>query len=104
MQVTDAMVAKAHAEYHKVLGDKNRSDPMRAALIAALAEMWRAVSDPTGLPQDGMYIAANDHQQVAMIEARNGYRIAHNMPGYADWAPVCNITAWQPLPAPPMGE
>lgn len=45
MQVTDAMVAKAHAEYHKVLGDKNRSDPMRAALTAALAEMWRKAID-----------------------------------------------------------
>lgn len=34
--VTDEMVARAHAEYHRVLGDATRSDPMRAALQAAL--------------------------------------------------------------------
>ena len=39
------MVAKAHAEYHKVLGDKNRSDPIRAALTAALAKMWRPIEE-----------------------------------------------------------
>lgn len=37
VQITDDMVARAHAEYHRVLGDANRSDPMRAALQAALA-------------------------------------------------------------------
>lgn len=35
-RVTEAMVARAHAEYHKVLGDPNRSNPMKAALEAAI--------------------------------------------------------------------
>lgn len=39
--VSDEMVRVAHAEYHKVLGDAKRSDPMRAALEAALGAMWR---------------------------------------------------------------
>lgn len=107
MQVTDAMVAAA---VKAAVGVWNQSSAdnqsaMRSALTAALAEMWRPISTPTDLPQDGMYIAANDHNQVAMIEARNGYRIVHTMPGFVDWAPVCNITAWQPLPVPPpMGR
>jgi HPt (histidine-containing phosphotransfer) domain-containing protein len=35
--ITDQMVTLAHAEYHKVLGDPNRSNPMRAALEAVRA-------------------------------------------------------------------
>ena len=101
MQVTDAMVAKALDSF---TSDKWSSgmDAMRAALTAALAEMWRPVNAPSDLPQDGMYLAANDHNQVAMIEARNGYRIVHSMPGFVDWAPVCNLTHFMPLPPPPM--
>ena len=36
MTIPDEAVQAAHAEYHKVLGDSNRSNPMLAAITAAL--------------------------------------------------------------------
>lgn len=36
MTIPDEAIQAAHAEYHKVLGDSNRSNPMLAALTAAL--------------------------------------------------------------------
>ena len=55
--VTEAMVERAHAEYHKVLGDPNRSNPMRAALEAALS---------TAPPGDGTPSAIREAMQLAI--------------------------------------
>lgn len=46
--ISEEMISRAHAEYHRVLGDPNRSDPMRAALLAALGENYVVVKkEPT---------------------------------------------------------
>ncbi|MFI3902554.1 hypothetical protein [Ochrobactrum sp. S1502_03] len=45
MFVSEQAVQAAHAEYHKVLGDSNRSNPMLAALAAALPFL-QGVSSP----------------------------------------------------------
>ena len=92
------MVAKAHAEYHKVLGDKNRSDPMRAALTAALAEMWRAIEEA---PKDGTYVLVwrpdegdchhEAHAGIDTWTGRSWYRSRLNQ----------QPTHFMPLPAPP---
>jgi hypothetical protein len=44
MTIPDEAVQAAHAEYHKVLGDSNRSNPMLAALTAA-APFLQGVKD-----------------------------------------------------------
>lgn len=112
MQVTDEMVRVAaeamkqrrRDEIEHGGGGATFEEQARLALTAALAAMWRPVSQPTDLPQDGMYIAANDHEHVAVIEARDGHRLVHNMPGFVEWAPVCKLTAYMLLPSPPKAE
>lgn len=95
MQVTDAMVEKAFAasghqptEYNTIW--------MRAALTAAMAELWRPVSgDSSGL----LYFPAETvgaHRQATLS--------AMMKVGCASDFPYRRPTHFMPLPAPPMGK
>src|SRR5689334_11997469 len=36
-------------------------------------------------PEDGMYLVANKRGEVCACNCRDGFRVIHNMPAYADW-------------------
>src|SRR3569623_363940 len=110
-QVTDEIVNVAHAEYHKVLGDKNRSDPMRAALESALADHvvgWRTMDSA---PKDGSKFLA------FTADFEFGHRFNERVQE-ARWSgktpsdPIGNfasingqiVTHWMPLPAAPLPQ
>lgn len=48
--VTDKLVSIAHAEYHTVLGSKDRSNPMKAALEAAFLALPASPGEPVACP------------------------------------------------------
>lgn len=112
MQISDEMIRVAHAEYHKVLGDKNRSDPMRAALTAALSlSGWRTIDSA---PKDGSTILVY-FKQHGWMTVRWTDGDGDSSSPYAHWHvddhkhgpyPVRGYsegddTHWQPLDAPP---
>lgn len=109
MQVTDAMVAKACSAYGLNDPTEMHKGVMRAALTAALAEMWRPIEE---------YDETSGERVVLGIE-RNG-RIEETHVGYFSWAvnddeeslwwseqaddEICP-THFMPLPVPPpMGR
>lgn len=109
MQVTDEMVEAAWEAYDNAPGYFTNSELMRAALTAALAEMWRPIEE---------YDETSGERVVLGIE-RNG-RIEETHVGYFSWAvnddeeslwwseqaddEICP-THFMPLPVPPpMGR
>lgn len=103
MQVTDAMVAKALDVF---ISDRWSSgmDAMRAALTAALAEVWRPIEDA---PKDGR------HVMLAITDEQPGYVAEGYYSEYDDaWFPPLQSgtdmpdmriypSHWQSLPSPP---
>lgn len=112
MQVTDAMVAKACSAYGLNDPTEMHKGVMRAALTAALAEMWRPISEA---PKDGTEILLFTHQDVDDFcdEAFGAVQIGYwddgnDAPGTvwhrdAGWIlqKIGEPLAWQPLPSPP---
>lgn len=127
MQVTDAMVAKALDAYNEALSEITMSGPdtveslddireigLRAALTAALAEMWRPIEEA---PKDGTVILLSQSEDALCgyaPEVKPWKRIAigrfvgfwqigvpngHSCGGADD-----QFTHWMPLPPPPMGK
>lgn len=108
MQVTDAMVDAALHGADYIPNNDNRIW-MRAALTAALAEMWRPIEDA---PKDrpillAAYIVPSDEAQ------RNGSRpfwdvaIGRAYGTNLDrWSGILGTRAthFMPLPSPPMGK
>lgn len=109
MQVTDEMVEAAWEAYDNAPGYFTNSELMRAALTAALAEMWRPIETA---PRDraillAAYIVPSDEAQ------RNGLKpFWHIETGRAfgtnldRWTNVLGErpSRWMPLPAPPSKE
>ena len=99
MQVTDAMVAKALDAF---TSDKWSSgmDAMRAALTAALAEMWRPIEEAK----------KNGDEYLCLIPGVGmGQMVLYWSDGY--WREKANglglkiePTHFMPLPAPPIGK
>ena len=129
MQVTDAMLSAARTAYWE--REFTDIDPMRAALTAALAEMWRPIEDA---PKDGTpvllllekpihsndldsYVPFKEIQSVIGWWGNHGWEISFMEEGTADSFGYCSNfymgvinqlpsppTHFMSLPAPPMGE
>jgi len=101
VQVTDAMVAKALAEYalHPGISDEK----MRAALEAALAEMWRPIEEVE--PNQTYLLGWHDWRDHAwcteVAPAIHGQRFEN---GYSNVSKHGSATHFMPLPAPPRGK
>ena len=117
MQVTDEMVDAA-LDAHHAASLAISSDPfeaMRSALTAALAAMWRPISEA---PKDGTEILLFTHQDVDDFcdEAFDAVQIGYwddgnDAPGTvwhrnAGWIlqKIGEPLAWQPLTLPPAQE
>lgn len=102
MQVTDAMVAKA-LEVWTDHTSMNDTDAMRAALTAALAEMWRPVSEAE--PNRTYLLGWHDWRDHAwcteVAPAIHGQRFEN---GYSNVSQHGSATHFMPLPAPPRGR
>ena len=107
MQVTDAMVSAARAAYWA--REFTDIDPMRAALIAALAEMWRPISEA---PKDGTWIMVFEPSDAAPNVHVVRWGVPEWVGGDNTWVTMAlgpnpdtydanNATHFMPLPAPP---
>lgn len=86
MTIPDAAVQAAHAEYHKVLGDSNRSNPMLAALTAALpflqrvkvkALSWNEYNDEQGIPDRWDAVTVTGEYYFIGLRS-DGYTVSFN--------------------------
>ena len=55
-------------------------------------------------PKDGAFLVAKAKGNVCACQSRDGQRIVHNMPVYADWMWGDDATHWMPLPPPPSSK
>ncbi|BEV43992.1 hypothetical protein CRBSH125_01750 [Afipia carboxidovorans] len=110
MQVTDEMVAKAVETYTAKCGGwyTAGTNPMRAALSAAFAAMWRPISEA---PKDGQRILAIYGGQTRIVQYAKtshvplyGFCLADQGPEDFDIVPESKIAGWQTLPSPPAQE
>ena len=99
MQINDAMVAKAlNSLRDNSPLSRVHPEAMRAALTAALAEMWRPIEEA---PKEGrqmiLLLTPSRFPQVAFSNTwwTAGFSV-ENKPTH--WMPI------EPLPAPPMGK
>jgi len=110
MQVTDEMVDAA-LDAHHAASLAISSDPfeaMRSALTAALAAMWRPISEA---PKDGQRILAIYGGQTRIVQYAKtshvplyGFCLADQGPEDFDIVPESKIAGWQTLPSPPAQE
>lgn len=101
MQVTDEMVLAALKQAPKFWRDYNSSaDQMRAALTAALAEMWRPIEEAE--PNQTYLLGWHDWRDHAwcteVAPAIHGQRFEN---GYSNVSRHGSATHFMPLPSPP---
>lgn len=102
MQITDAMVAKALDVF---TSDKWSSgmDAMRAAITAALAEMWR--TDFESAPfMEPVALALMDRRLPIACYRYNAESRWRYLESGAEIGDYLVPTHFMPLPAPPMGK
>lgn len=107
MQVTDEMVAKAVETYTAKCGGwyTAGTNPMRAALSAAFAAMWRPISEA---PKDGRHVmlAMADDEYVGQgyydVDSGNWYPPLQNSHEWPDMK--MHPTHFMLLPSPPAQE
>ena len=115
MQVTDAMVAKALDAYNDALSELTEKSPdpmslddireagLRAALTAALAEMWR--TDFESAPfMEPVALALRDRKLPIACYRYNAESRWRYLESGAEIEDYLVPTHFMPLPAPPMGR
>jgi hypothetical protein len=114
MQISDDVVRVAKEAWLESASDYTRLDvSIRSALEAALAAMWKPISEA---PKDGTRILMQGNRDPipSQRELYHGLDIPTTVTGYWDqvdyaWAvvgstwtgPFFKPSAWQPLPSPP---
>ena len=100
MQITDEMVLAAWEAYDDAPGYFTNSELMRAALTAALAEMWRPIEEAE--PNQTYLLGWHDWRDHAwcteVAPAIHGQRFEN---GYSNVSRHGSATHFMPLPSPP---